>query len=386
MPNATQQQIQEDEIDLRELFGTLKRRKKLIYAITLLTTLLAIGYALLKQPIYEVKSNVMVGFIGEDEKRQHVDIEDSEVIAKKLNIVFNVDDKVKSKDEFVSEVSAISVNKKLKNFITINTEAISNEEALKKNKEVIAYLQNLYQPKIERYIVNTDNSIKTNELEIENLKNLETKNLQHQIDVLKNQKIVEINDKINFYQNVSMDMLTKKVAFQTEKLKEYTDEVEKIYKNNKNNRDTTTLALSSIQMMNYQNLILNAQTKIEDLKGEIAVIKNQTVPNLLREKENVQNDELRKLEYALTIDLPNKIDKLNQQIEQSNYNKSENNVQNSKLIGEFVIEDSPAKPKKKLIVLVAFITGLIFSVFLAFFLEFMAGLRKEDSVLAQIKP
>jgi len=244
----------------------------------------------------------------------------------------------------------------------------------------------IYQPKIERYIVNTDNNIKTNELEIENLKNLETKNLQHQIDVLKNQKIVEINDKINFYQNVSMDMLTKKVAFQTEKLKEYTDEVEKIYKNNKNNRDTTTLALSSIQMMNYQNLILNAQTKIEDLKGEIAVIKNQTVPNLLREKENVQNDELRKLEYALTIDLPNKIDKLNQQIEQSNYNKSENNVQNSKLIGEFVIEDSPAKPKKKLIVLVAFITGLIFSVFLVFFLEFMAGLRKEDSVLAQIKP
>jgi len=143
MPNATQQQIQGDEIDLRELFGTLKRRKKLIYAITLLTTLLAIGYAFLKQPIYEVKSNVMVGFIGEDEKRQHVDIEDSEVIAKKLNIVFNVDDKVKSKDEFVSEVSAISVNKKLKNFITINTEAISNEEALKKNKEVIAYLQNL---------------------------------------------------------------------------------------------------------------------------------------------------------------------------------------------------------------------------------------------------
>jgi capsular polysaccharide biosynthesis protein len=378
MSNATQQQIQEDEIDLRELFGTLKRRKKLIYGMTAFITLLAVAYVLLKQPIYEVKSNVMVGFIGEDEKKQHSDIEDSEVIAKRLNIVFNVDDKVKTKDEFVSEVSAISVNKKLKNFITINTEAISSEEALKKNKEVIAYLQNLYQPKIDRYIVNTDNNIKTNELEIENLKNLETKNLQYKIDVLKNQKIVEINDKINFYQNVSMDILTKKVAFQTEKLQEYTEEVEKIYKNNKNNRDTTTLALSSIQMMNYQNLILNAQTKIEDLKGEMAILKNQTIPNLLREKENVQNDELRQLEYNLTVTLPNKIMKLNEQIEQLKYNKSENNVQNSKVIGEFVVEDYPMKPKKKLIVVVAFVTGLILSVFLAFFLEFMAGMRKEE--------
>jgi uncharacterized protein involved in exopolysaccharide biosynthesis len=39
--------------------------------------------------------------------------------------------------------------------------------------------------------------------------------------------------------------------------------------------------------------------------------------------------------------------------------------------------EHPIQPKKKLIVIVAFITGLMLSVFLAFFLEFLAGSKEE---------
>ncbi len=42
------------------------------------------------------------------------------------------------------------------------------------------------------------------------------------------------------------------------------------------------------------------------------------------------------------------------------------------------IGDVPIKPKKKLIVIVAFITGLMFSIFLAFFLEFIKGIKKDN--------
>jgi len=35
------------------------------------------------------------------------------------------------------------------------------------------------------------------------------------------------------------------------------------------------------------------------------------------------------------------------------------------------------KPKKALIIIVAFITGLMFSIFLAFFLAFLRGLKEE---------
>jgi len=373
------QRIEEDKIDLRELWKTLIKRKSIIIIITSLVTVSALAYVLIKQPIYEVKSNIMVGYMGVDKDEKHIDIADPAVIAKRLNVVFNVEDELKVK-EFISKVSSVSINKKLKNFITIKTEAISNEEASKKNKEVIEYLQNLYQSKIDRYIVNTDNSIKATEIKIENLENLETKNIQRQIELLKTQSIVKIDEKIAFYKKNKMKTLNEKINFYSEKLKEYTKSIKEIYKNNKNSKNTAAITISSIQMVNYQNLILNSQNKIEDFKIEIEILKNQTIPNLEREKKNIQDDTIRKLEYKLNVELPYKKVKLQEYIEQLRYNKLEQNVQNSKLIGEFVIKDYPVKPKKKLIVVVAFITGLMLSIFLVFFLEFISGVKKEEEV------
>jgi len=371
------QRYEEDEIDLRELFKTITKNKIKIFLITGIITALAIVYVLTKQPIYEVKSNIMVGYIGLDKDKKRIDIADPAVISKRLNVVFNVEDELEVED-FVSKVSSVSINKKLKNFITIKTEAISNEEALKKNREVIKYLQNLYQPKIDRYIVNTNNSIKATKIKINNLENLETKNIQRQIELLNTQQIVKIDEKISFYQDVKLKALHEKSLFHTQKLKEYETAVKNIYKTTKSSKDTAALTISSIQMVNYQNLILNSQNKIEDLKVEIEILKNQTIPNLKRDKENIQNDTLRKLEYKLNVELPNKKVKLKEQIERLEYNKSEANIQNSKLIGKFVIKDYPLKPKKALIIVVAFITGLMLSIFLVFFLEFIKGIKKDE--------
>ncbi len=46
-------------------------------------------------------------------------------------------------------------------------------------------------------------------------------------------------------------------------------------------------------------------------------------------------------------------------------------------VGETEILDHPIKPKKKLIIVIAFIVGLTLSVFLAFFLEFVGNIKKE---------
>jgi len=50
----------------------------------------------------------------------------------------------------------------------------------------------------------------------------------------------------------------------------------------------------------------------------------------------------------------------------------------TQIVGDIETLEKPIKPKKKLIVVVSFITGLIFSVFLAFFLEFLRGIRKKE--------
>jgi uncharacterized protein involved in exopolysaccharide biosynthesis len=54
------------------------------------------------------------------------------------------------------------------------------------------------------------------------------------------------------------------------------------------------------------------------------------------------------------------------------------NYKNTEIVGEILTNDYPAKPKKKLIVIVAFITGLILSIFLVFFLEFIKGFKEEE--------
>jgi len=53
----------------------------------------------------------------------------------------------------------------------------------------------------------------------------------------------------------------------------------------------------------------------------------------------------------------------------------------TKQIGHIVIGDKPINmPKKKLILIISFITGLILSIFLVFFIEFIRGLKDEKGV------
>ena len=92
-------------------------------------------------------------------------------------------------------------------------------------------------------------------------------------------------------------------------------------------------------------------------------INQVSIKNLEQQKENIT-----------FIDIPN----LKDQIATLIYNQTKNNIDNAKVIGKISISNYPIKPKKKLIVVVAFITGLILSIFLVFFMEFISK-NKEDA-------
>jgi|JTFP01.1.fsa_nt_gb uncharacterized protein involved in exopolysaccharide biosynthesis len=423
----------EDEIDLRELLKILICYKYFILIFTLVVTFGAIVYILLKTPIYEVKSNVQVGYIGENL------IVEPDTLVKTLNIVFNVEDKISSEDEFVSEVTSISTNKNLKNFIEIKTEAVSNEEAQKKNKEVVDFIKNAYQPKIEHYITETKNSIENAKRAIKNIDDFEIKNiqqqikllkeqvivkideeikrlkeqdikkLQQQIHLLKSQKIPKIDEEIRFLKDFKLKTIESKIDFHTKKLDEYTQSVDSLYRDTKNADDAAASTIASVQMVNYQNLILNSQNKIEDLKVEKEVILTQTIPNLetekknindvstrdlelqieniknikiaelQREKENISNERIRKLQHQIDVELLSKKIKLNEQIDKLNYNITEQNIRNNEVVGGFIIKDYPIKPKKKLIIIVAFVTGLVLSIFMVFLLNFFRDEKTKEA-------
>lgn len=171
--------------------------------------------------------------------------------------------------------------------------------------------------------------------------------------------------------------------------------------------DNTTAMVASVQILNYQNLITNAQNQIKDLELQIEVIQNETIPDLKyklenitnvqiknleykkaniinvdikdleNKKLNVSNEKIRKLEDTINIELQTKISQLNEEIDTLNFKKSEQNLSNTKLVGEYIINDFPVKPKKSLIVMIGFITGFILSIFLAFLLNFISKSRTD---------
>ena len=57
--------IEEEMIDLRDLWKTVVEHKTIIFMITAILTTMAIAYSFLAKPVYEAKAVVEIGYIGE---------------------------------------------------------------------------------------------------------------------------------------------------------------------------------------------------------------------------------------------------------------------------------------------------------------------------------
>lgn len=307
----------EDEIDLRDLFNTIWKKKLFILGFTSVVTLCAGIYAYFKTPIYEVKSIIEIGFIVKETTKDVNDkqlVEEPSILEQKLNVVFKVDDKDINNDPKKGIVSSISQIKTVKNFIEIKIEAISNEIAIAKSKEILDYAQKLYKLKIEQY---------------KTLANTDISNIEKEIGFLKNEKI---------------KMLTEKTEVSKANLEKYNKEINSLYKSNTN--DKTSSMIVSVQLVNYQNLIENAQNVLKASSLEIEQILKDTIPKLEQKKEIAE------------------------------FKISEQNITNSRLVGEYITSEYPAKPKKVLVIAISFIVGFILSIFTIFFMQFINSVRK----------
>lgn len=311
--------ISEDEIDLKELFKTIANKKVFIFVLTISITLLAIIYVNLKTPIYEVKSVIEIGFIDKlstKETNNKQLLEEPVILEQKLNVVFGVDNKAINNDPKKGIISSIAQMKTVKNFIEIKTEAVSNEIAIAKSKEILEYTQKLYEPKINQYKIAINNDISN------------------------------IDDEINFLKNEKMKILIEKVELSKANIEKYNREINSLYK--LNSGDKISSMIVSVQMVNYQNLIENAQNVLKTSSLEIKQILKDTIPKLQQKKEFIK------------------------------FKTSEENLTNTRLVGNYVTSNDPSKPKKLLVITVAFVTGFILSIFVVFFMEFVNNFRKEN--------
>lgn len=307
----------EEEIDLKELFKTIWNKRVFILVVTFVATLLAVVYVNIKAPIFEVKALVEIGTY-KTETNQNILIDDVDILVKKLTTLFidlrkNIDDK-----EF--EIIKITPLKGMKNFIEISSEAKSNTDAIKGLNEVVEYIKSNHQLLL--------NDIKEkNEAELRNLE-LTIKNI-------KEDKIVNIDKKIELY--------TQNILNLEEQMKYVTEVLENITK-----LDPSISALKLMEKRDISNAIIENKSTLFDLTEQ---------------KENLLNVQINKLLERKTL-----LETLFLSY----------NLKNSEVVGKILVDDEPIKPKKALIIVVSFITGFILSIFAVFFIQFINNMRVEN--------
>ena len=316
--------IEEDEIDLVELFKTLVKRKWFIVIFTMVVTVLAVVYAYMKTPIYEVKVLVEIGSYKVDNSNNsnnsnnRILLDNATQLVRKLNVIFI--DIVKNEKDRESKISSIRIPKKAKNFIEIKSESISNELAIKEIQKVITYIQSKHKRVLSDIKKNRELEIKNIDMQIENIK-------------------------------------TKELGFLEEEIKLAQDNISK-YKKDLNE---IKIEIKSQKKLNPTFAALSLMEK-RDLNVQVRTLEKSII------KLKVQKNRL------LTSGV-------NQLIERKNILESmllSHNYKNSEVVGKIITNDYPIKPKKKLIVVVAFVTGFILSIFLVFFLEFIRSMKEES--------
>ena len=304
--------LEEDEIDLKELFKTIWAKKIFIVIFTLVVTILAGFYAYIKTPIYEAKALLEIG----EYKKNPVD--DAVALEKKLSTIF-IDMEKNLKDK-TSEISNISVVKGLKNFLEIKSESTSNEEAKNEILKVLTFVQNEHEKILD---------------DVKKQKEMELRNIDLQISDIKSKSVALIDKKIE--NNI------KNLKSLEEQLKQVDENLKKI--------DTLNPSLAALKLMEKR-----------DITNSINTITIQNF-ELESKKDELLTTNLYKLEESKKI------------IELS---LLPHNYKNTQIVGEIMTNDFPTKPKKSLIVAVAFVTGFIISIFLVFFIQFIQGIRKES--------
>ena len=302
--------LQEDEIDLRELFKTIWDRRFFVIAFTLVVTVLAAIYAYTKTPIYEAKALVEIGEYKLNGTTKN-SIDDAVVLEKKLSTLF-VDMEKNLKDK-TSEISNIAIVKGLKNFLEIKSEATSNEEAKNEILKVLTFVQGEHEKILD---------------DVKKQKEMELRNIDLQISDIKSRTVALIDKKLE--NNVkNLENLQEQLKFVDENLKKI---------------DSLNPSLAALKLMEKKDITNSINTltiqnfDLESKKDELLTTSLYT----LQENKKI-------IELSL---LPH-------------------NYKNTQIVGEIMTNDFPTKPKKSLIVAVAFVTGFILSIFLVFLINFI---------------
>ena len=370
-------QYQEDEIDLRQLMCILLASKKLIVVTTVIITLLAGIYAFTKTPVYEASALVEIGKYKTH--KDTISLDSAPKLANKLNVVFasSTTDNGTNRGT-ITEISASAVN----THINITAQALSNESAAQKINELVNFIKTGHQQDLDKIkrqreleIQNSINNIdrKINKIIDHNLSKVET-NIEHFFSI----ELASIDRKIDFIKKTQLPDLTLKIKLFTQRIEKAEETLKQNYQNLKALESTPVLAflrLTEIQFL--ENEIFEHRNRIIDLKTTKSELSITQLKDLEDVKTKLMQIKLPQLESEKNL-IENDLQTLVSEIELLLL--EEHHYKNSAIVGEVATSNTPIKPKKELIIAVAFIAGLMLSIFLVFLLN--AFKRPEDEKAA----
>ena len=195
----------------------------------------------------------------------------------------------------------------IKSFLILEVIAKTNDIAVKQINKMVEDLANEHQKVINGYM---------------ELKKIQLANIDSQINFLKNNKIVEKQQQIEYLKSMQIPRLDKQIT----NLEQY-----------------TTLAKDKT---NTQDKLIEAMLK--DMQAERDISTNNKLLSLQKELLNLQTEELNKL-----LDQKSRIEFI---LKPYNY-------QNTHIVSNVIISNKPIKPKRIIIVAIAFLSSLMLSTF-----------------------
>lgn len=380
---------QDDEIDLFELGKKVWRYKKFIFLFTGIVSLLAVVYVFMATPWYKAAATIETGHYTNDANEEAL-VENTADIIQKLTVKYiDLPKGVEGLDYKVEKISEIKNNKK---FFDIEVVAKSNDMAVKQINKMVDDLASEHQNAINAYIELKKVQLANIERQINFLKNNVIVEKQQQIEYIKSTQIPRIDRQITYMKDatipaarreisaiddISIPSVRKNIELNTQRLKKYEAELEKL-RTNKNVGASENIILRQMMEQGIYSQISNLEQSIIAFEQQKQVLLTKSKPdaqnrldrlvsveleNMQAEKDTIVNDKLPSLQRELVNLQTEELNKLLDQRSLVELALKPYNYQNTQIVSDIVISNNPVKPKKMIIIVIAFLSSLMLSVF-----------------------
>lgn len=377
------------EVDLFELSKKIWNYKKQICMITGIFTLLAVIYAFISTTLYKATALVETGYYKNDNGEEILIANTADNVQKLTIKYIDLLKGVEGLDYKVENISEVKNNKK---FFDIEVVAKSNDTAVKQINKMVEDLASEHQNAINAYIefkkvqlanierqINflKNNVIVEKQQQIEYIKSTQIPRMDRQITYMKDATIPAARREISAIDDISISSVRKNIELNTQRLKKYEAELEKL-RTNKKVGESENIILRQMMEQGIYSQISNLEQSIIAFEQQKQVLLTKSKPdaqnrldrlvgveleNMQAEKDTLVNDKLPSLQRELVNLQTEELNKLLDQRSLVELALKPYNYQNTQIVSDIVISNNPVKPKKTIIIAIAFLSSLMLSVF-----------------------